>query len=51
MLHVLRLQYEGVFEGFFLCLCAANGAELEGQSTNALPGGHEGERAAVPQPH
>lgn len=35
----------------FSLVCAANGAELEGQSTNTLSRGHEGERAAVPQPH
>lgn len=32
-------------------VCAANGAALEGPSTNALPGGPGGERAARPQPH
>ena len=35
----------------FLYCCAANGAELEGQSTNTLPGGSEGEGAAAPQPY
>lgn len=33
------------------CVCSANGAALEGQSTNTLPGGSEGERAAQIQPH
>lgn len=42
--------------GVFVCvcmymMCAANGAELEGQSTNTLPGAPEGERAAAPQPN
>lgn len=36
---------------FFLCSWTANGAELEGQSTNTFPGGPEWKRAAAPQPH
>lgn len=32
-------------------MCSADGAELEGRSTNMFPGGPEGARAAGPQPH
>lgn len=59
--HALRLQkyseclsVGGFFffpSCFFLCLWTANGAELEGQSTNTFPGGPEWKRAAAPQPH
>lgn len=53
MLTELKFQHGGGRLGFYsrLCVCAANGAALEGQSTNTLPGGPEGERAALPQPH
>lgn len=52
MLALLKLQYGECLRFYSrLCVCTANGAALEGQSTNTLPGGPEGERAAVPQPH
>lgn len=36
---------------YYLPVCAANGGALEGPGTNAFPGGPQGERAALPQPH
>lgn len=45
-----QVTMQEVFE-VSVCVPAANGAEVERQSTNTLPGGPEGETVTASQPH